>query len=146
MNFSFHVLSAAEKKVIDENLVVVPPGILYFKRMENPTKATIDYTTERIGLLAQEQEISQLIFDVRGRVPINTHLRLYMGKKIIPLARVLKYIVVIIDPTANNQMAISFAKHMKFYTDFADVQFCQTFEEGISYLSSIHPDSRRRMS
>jgi len=85
---------------------VLPPGILYFQRLPNPTQQSIAFTEHFLREVAEYHSISHLVWDLRGRQTVQNGLHKKIVQRINRLHPRIKEISVVVDEQ-NLQMQLT---------------------------------------
>ena len=92
-----HPLESDLYETVLQNCHVLPPGILYYRRLSNPTKESIPFTENLLRSVAEHHNISHLVWDLRGRQMVQNGLHKTIVQRINGLYPRIQEISVVVD-------------------------------------------------
>jgi hypothetical protein len=88
---------------------VLPPGILYFHRLPNPTEQSVEFTEHFLREVAEHHSISHLVWDLRNRQTVHNGLHKNIVQRINGLYPCIREISVVVDEhNLQMQLALKF--------------------------------------
>ena len=128
-------------KEIHNNTMVLPPGVMYFRRLDAPTIHSIEYAT---GYLVEEgiqNDTNLLVWDIRNKPQLSGGLQLTIVRQIPRLKGHFEHVAVVWDETQANLWKTEFITRMPVFKQHVGFSFHFTMEEAVLELSKM-VDSR----
>lgn len=122
---------------IHQNMMVLPPGVLYCKRLDSPTKETIQYTTKLLSKESTDHQIPFLIWDIRNCPAIRGGIQLYLLQQIPKLYGHFDQIAVVWDNTDVNSWKRAFIAKFPVFRDRIRFSFHTSMEEAMVSLQML---------
>ncbi len=124
-------------KQIHQNIMVLPPGVLYCKRLDSPTKETIQYTIKYLIQESTDHQTPLLIWDIRN-CPVTTGgIQLSIVQQIPKLYGHFDQIAVVWDDTDANSWKKTFIAKLPVFRDKIKFSFHTSMEEAMISLQRL---------
>ena len=122
---------------IHMNTLVLPPGVLYFKRLDKPSTNTVVYSLSYLLAEGKRNQTNCLIWDVRKLSNLTGGLQLTIVRQIPLLCEQFDHVAVVWDQTHANRWKSSFIKRMPIFHTYVGFSFHFTMEEAIQHLTPM---------
>ena len=122
---------------IHMNTLVLPPGVLYFKRLDKPSTNTVAYSLSYLLAEGKKHQTNCLIWDVRNRSDLSGGLQLTIVRQIPMLREQFDHVAVVWDQTQANRWKSSFIKRMPIFHAYVGFSFHFAMEAAIQHLTPI---------
>ena len=122
---------------IHKNTLVLPPGLLYFKRLDKPSTKTVSYALSNLLAEGKKHQTKCLIWDVRKLSNINGGLQLTIVRQIPMLREQFEHVAVVWDKTKANLWKSTFIKRMPIFQTHVVFSFHFSMEEAMEHLTPI---------
>lgn len=122
-------------KEIHNNTMVLPPGVLYFKRLDAPTTHSIQYTAGYLVGEGIRNSTSLLVCDVRNKPQLSGGLQLLIVRQIPRLKGHFDHVAVVWDETQANLCKTGFISRMSVFQEHVGFSFHFTMEEAVLELT-----------
>lgn len=122
---------------IHSSMMVLPPGILYCKRLANPTRDTISYGVSRLLHESTQHNVHHLIWDIRGRGHISGGLQLHIAQQIPKISGHFQHVSVVWDDNKGNALRRAFIKKMPVFHKDVSFEFHTSIEDAMAFIQKL---------
>lgn len=124
-------------KEIHENAMVLPPGLLYFKRLDAPSTHSIEYATQYLIEESIRNDMHVLVWDIRNKPQLSGGLQLTIVRQIPRLTGHFAHVAVVWDETQANKWKTGFISRMSIFKKHVDFSFHFTMEAAVESVTKM---------
>ena len=120
---------------IHSNVMILPPGVLYFCRLDKPTKSTVLCATELLLAEAKKHKVRDLIWDVRNKSRLMGGMQVFIVQQIPRLTEHFDRVYVVWDESMAHSWKGAFIKRMPVFQQHIEFSFHISIEEALTKAS-----------
>ena len=117
---------------IQRNVMVLPPGVLYYCRLDQPTKASVLCTVELLLAESKTHDIRDLVWDVRNKSRLMGGMQVFIVQQIPKLADHFDRVYVVWDESTAHSWKGAFIKRMPVFQQYAEFSFHISIEDALT--------------
>jgi hypothetical protein len=117
---------------IRNNVILLPPGILYFCRLDKPNKASVLCATELLLVESETHNVRCLIWDIRNKIRLSGGIQVFILNQIPKLATHFDHVHVVWDESIAHSWKGTFVKRMPVFQKHVAFSFHTSIEEALT--------------
>ena len=117
---------------IQRNVMILPPGVLYFCRLDKPSKASVLCAMELLLVESETHKVRDLVWDVRNKSRLTGGMQVLILQQIPKLAENFDRVYVVWDESTAHSWKGAFFKRMPVFQQHVEFSFHISIEDALT--------------
>ena len=114
------------------NVMLLPPGVLYYSRLDKPTKSSVLCATDLLLLESKTHKVRDLIWDIRNKSRLMGGMQVFIVQQIPRLTAHFDRVYVVWDESTAHSWKGAFIKRMPVFQQNMEFSFHINIEDALT--------------